>query len=52
MQNDIVGPLKSPVYKFVLTGTDVLSKCLFAAPLTNASADSVAKELTKVFFCS
>ena len=50
MQIDIVGPLKSPVYKFVLTGIDVFSKYLFAAPLTNASADTVARELTKMFF--
>ena len=50
MQIDIVGPFKSPVYKFVLSGIDVLSKYLFAAPLTNASAESVARELTKMFF--
>ena len=50
MQIDIVGPLKSPVYKFVLTGIDVFSKYLFAAPMTNASADTVARELTKMFF--
>ena len=50
MQIDIVGPLKSPVYKFVLTGIDVFYKYLFAAPLTNASADTVARELTTIFF--
>ena len=50
MQIDIVGPMKSPVYKFVSTGIDVFSKYLFAAPLTNASADTVARELTKNFF--
>ena len=50
MQIDIVGPLKSPVYKFVLTGIDVFSKYLFLAPMTNASADTVARELTKMFF--
>ena len=53
MQIDIVGPMKSPVYlksKFVLTGIDVFSKYLIAAPLTNASADTVARELTKMFF--
>ena len=50
MQIDIVGPFKSPVYKFVLTGIDVFSKYLFSAPLTNASADSIARELTKMFF--
>ena len=50
MQIDIVGPLKSPVYKFVLTGIDVFSKYLFAAPMTNASVDTVARELTKTFF--
>ena len=50
MQIDIVSPLKSPVYKIVLTGIDVFSKYLFAAPMTNASADMVARELTKMFF--
>ena len=50
MQIDIVGPMKSPVYKFVLTGIDVFSKYLFAAPLTNASADTVARKFTKIFF--
>ena len=50
MQIDIVGPLKSPVYQFVLTGIDVFSKYLFAAPVTNASADAVARELTRMFF--
>ena len=50
MQIDIVGPLKSPVCKFVLTGIDVFSKYLFAAPLTNASADTVERKLTKTFF--
>ena len=52
MQVDIVGPFKSPVYKFVLTGIDVFSKYLFSAPLTNASADSVARELTKCSLCT
>ena len=50
MQIDIVGPLKSPVDNFVLTGIDVFSKYLFAAPMTNASADTVARELTKMLF--
>ena len=50
MQIDIVGPFQSPVYKFVLTGIDVFSKYLFAMPLTNVSADTVARELTKIFF--
>ena len=50
MQIDIVGPLKSPVNKFVLTGIDVSSKYLFVALMTNASANTVASELTKMFF--
>ena len=50
MQIDIVGPLKSPVYKFVRTGIDVFSKNLFAAPLTNASADRKSREHKKIFF--
>ena len=50
MRIDIVELLKSPVYKFNLTGIDVFSKYLFAAPLTNASADINARELTEMFF--
>ena len=50
MQIDIVGPFRSTVYKFVLTGIDVFSKYLFAIPLTNVSADTIARELTKIFF--
>ena len=50
LQIDLVGPYKSPVYKYVLTGIDVFSKYLFAVPLTSASADTIARELVKVFF--
>ena len=37
------------MYKFVLTGVDVFTKYLFAVPLTNASADTVACELVQFF---
>ena len=47
MQIDRVGPLKSPVYKFVLTGIDVFSKYLFTAPMMNSRVKMVARELTK-----
>ena len=50
MQIDLIGPLQSPIYKYALTGIDVFSKYLFAVPLTNASADTVARELVKIFF--
>ena len=50
LQIDLVGPLKSSQYKYVLSGIDVFTKYLFAVPLTNGYADTVAKELVKVFF--
>ena len=50
LQIDLVGPLKSSQYKYVLSGIDVFTKYLFAVPLTNGYADTVARELVKVFF--
>ena len=49
MQIDLVEQ-KGPIYKFVLSGVDVFRKYLFAVPLTNGSADTVARELVKIFF--
>ena len=50
LQIDLVGPLKSPVHRYVLTAIDVLTKYLFAVPLTNVGADTIARELTSIFF--
>ena len=50
LQIDLVGPLKSPMYTYVLTAVDVFSKYLFAVPLTNGRADNVARALTTIFF--
>ena len=50
LQIDIVGPLSSTLYKYVLTGIDVFSKYLFAVPLTRITATVIATELTKIFF--
>ena len=50
LQIDLVGPLKSPMYKYVLTAVDVFSEYIFAVPLTNGRADYVALALTTVFF--
>ena len=50
LQIDLVGPLKSPVHRYVLTAIDVFTKCLFAVPLTNVRADTIARELTSIFF--
>ena len=50
LQIDLVGPLKSSQYKYVLSGIDVFTKYLFAVPLTNGYADTVARELVNVFF--
>ena len=49
MQIDLVEQ-KGPFYKFVLSGNDVFTKYLFEIPLTNGSADTVARELVKIFF--
>ena len=51
LQVDLVGTFNSPVYKYVLSGIDVFfSKYLFSVPLKNGSADTVARELVKIFF--
>ena len=50
MQNDLVGPFRSPIYKYVLSGIDVFSKYLSGVPLTSAHAGTVAKALVSIFF--
>ena len=50
LQIDLVGPLKSTQFKYVLSGIDVFTKYLFAVHLTNGYAETVARELVKVFF--
>ena len=49
LQIDPVGPLKSPVHRYVLTGMDVFTNYFFAVPLTNVTADSFARELMSIF---
>ena len=49
LQIDLVDQ-KGPIYNFVLSGIDVFTKYLFAVPMTNGSADKVARELLKIFF--
>ena len=46
----LLGQLKSPVHRNMLTAIDVFTKHLFAVPLTNVSADTIACELTSIFF--
>ena len=50
LQIDLVGPLKSSQFKYVLSGTDVFTKYLFAVRLASGYADTVAREIIKVFF--
>ena len=50
MQIDVVGPFRSPLYKYVLTGIDVFSKYLFAVPLTSVNTQRLAHELSSIFF--
>ena len=49
LQIDLVGPLKLPVRRYVLTAIDVFTKYLFAVPLTNVRADTIAREITSIF---
>ena len=49
LQIDLVGPIKSPVHRHVLTAIDVFTKYLFAVPLTNVRADTIARESTSIF---
>ena len=49
-QVDLVGPLQSPLYRYVLTGIDVFTKYISAVPLTNGRSESVARELASIFF--
>ena len=50
LQIDMVEPLKSPVHRYVLTAIDVFTKNLFTVPSTNVRADTIARELTSIFF--
>ena len=50
LQVDLVRPLKSRIDRFVLTAIDVFSNYLFAVPLKNVRADTIARELTTIFF--
>ena len=50
LQIDLVGPLKSPVHRYVLTAIDVFTEYLFAVPLTNVRAETLARELASIFF--
>ena len=49
LEIDLIGPLTSTQFKYVLSGIDVFTKYLFAVPLTIGCADTVARELLKVF---
>ena len=50
MHVDILEPFPSSPYKYVLTAIDVLTKYLFAAPLTASSEISVAGALVSIMF--
>ena len=50
MQIDIIGPFDSNQFRFALTAVDVLSKYMFAIPLSKADATTVAKSLVSIFF--
>ena len=49
-QGDLVWPLQGALSNTVLTGIDVVAKNLFAVTLTNASADTVARERVRFVF--
>ena len=50
LQIDLVGPLKSPVHRYVLTAFDVSTKFPFAVPFKNVRGGTIARELTSIFF--
>ena len=50
LQIDLVGPLQSIHYRYALTAIDVFTKYLFAIPLTNVRAETIARELVGIFF--
>ena len=50
-QIDFVGPINSSFHRYVLTAFDVCTNYLFAVPSTNVRADTIARELTSIFFC-
>ena len=53
LQIDLAGKLPdSAGFSFILTAKDVFSKKLFAIPLRNASASTVAKQLLQIFLRS
>ena len=49
VQIDLVGSLQAPLHRYVSTAIDAFSKYLFAVPLTNARADTIAREVTSIF---
>ena len=46
----MAGPLRSPVHRYVLTAIDVFKNYLFAVPLRNVRAETIARELESIFF--
>ena len=48
LQIDLVGSIKSPVCRYVLTALDVFTKYLFAVTLKNLRADKIAREPTSI----
>ena len=43
IQINLVVLLRSPIHRYVLTAFDVISKYLFAVPLTIVRADTIAR---------
>ena len=50
LQSNNVGPLSSPVQRYVLTAFDVLTEYLLAVSLRIFRANTIALELTVIFF--
>ena len=50
LEIELEGPFNSKQLKHVLSGTDVLTKYLFAVPLINGYGNTVTRELAKVLF--
>ena len=50
MQTDLVGQFSGSMYPYALSGIDIVTKYLFAVPLTSPSAAAVAKALVLICF--
>ena len=51
LQTDLVGALKSPVHRYVLTAVDVFANYFFAVPWTNVRARALPSIFSDIVIC-